>query len=98
MPFKKRDGNYFFEAVEVFSKDHFPKEYEAQFLALCPLCAAKYKELIKLDANALENLKSSLTNTSDLEIPLTLGDETANIRFVETHISDLRTILREVSP
>jgi len=25
MPFRKRDGEYYFEAVEALSKDHFPK-------------------------------------------------------------------------
>jgi len=40
MPFRKRDGEYYFEAVEALSRDHFAKEHEAQFLALCPLCAA----------------------------------------------------------
>jgi hypothetical protein len=44
---KKRDGEYYSEAVEALSKDYYGKEHEAQFLALCPLCAAMYKELVK---------------------------------------------------
>jgi len=47
MPFKKRNGEYYFEAVELLSKDDFPKEHHSQFIALCPLCSAKYKEFIK---------------------------------------------------
>ncbi|MYG08893.1 hypothetical protein F4167_20215 [Candidatus Poribacteria bacterium] len=35
MPFKYRGGNYYFDAVEML-KEYFTKEYEAQFLALCP--------------------------------------------------------------
>ena len=44
MPFKKRDGEYYFESVEALSKAYFLKEREPQFLALCLLCAAMYKE------------------------------------------------------
>ena len=47
MPFKKHDGQYYFEAVEALSKDHFPIEHQAQFLALYPLCTAKIKEIMK---------------------------------------------------
>ncbi|MGV8120655.1 MAG: sacsin N-terminal ATP-binding-like domain-containing protein [Candidatus Xenobiia bacterium LiM19] len=39
MPFKKRSGDYYFEAVEIFS-DTKP-EYHELYIALCPLCAAK---------------------------------------------------------
>ena len=43
MPFTKRDGEHYFEGVEALSRDHFSGEHEAQFLALCPLCAAMYE-------------------------------------------------------
>ncbi len=94
MPFRKRDGEYYFEAVEALSRDYFAKEHEAQFLALCPLCAAKYKEFIKLDDNAMESLKNVLINSKDTEISLKLGDENASIKFVETHFIDIKTILK----
>jgi len=95
MPFKKLDGEYYFEAVEAFTKDILPKEHEAQFLALCPLCAAKYKELVKKDENRLELLKEELLRLEDgkMEIPLQLGEEETSIRFVETHFVDLRELL-----
>jgi hypothetical protein len=48
MPFKKRNGEYNFEAVGIFSRNHLPIEHEAQFLALCPLCSARYKEFVKV--------------------------------------------------
>lgn len=94
MPFKKRDGKYYFEAVEALSKDHFPLEHEAQFLALCPLCAAMYKEFIKNDEGAMTNLKTAMLNTDQLEIPLRLGEIDRTIRFVETHYHDIKTILK----
>lgn len=74
MPFGKHDGEHYFGAVQAFSRDHFPKEHEAQFLALCPLCAAMYKEFVKQDEEAMVDLKNALMNTDDCEVPLHLGE------------------------
>lgn len=93
MPFKKRDGEYYFEAVEALTRDHLPKEYEAQFLALCPLCAAKYAEFVKRDVVAMERVKNALLESEEPEIPLELGDLKTSLKFVETHFQDLKTIL-----
>ena len=94
MPFKKRDGKYYFEAVEALSKDYFPKEYEAQSIALCPLCAAMYKEFVIRDEDAMKELHRVLKDSDDLEVPLKLGDLETSIRFVETHRIDMKTILQ----
>ncbi|NLI08235.1 MAG: hypothetical protein GX457_14260 [Thermotogaceae bacterium] len=96
MPFKKLDGEYYFEAVEAFTKDIFPKEHEAQFLALCPLCAAMYKELSKKDEAVMADLRKALLNMDSLEAPLRLGDLETTIQFVETHLCDIKTILEEI--
>lgn len=93
MPFRKRDGEYYFEAVEALSKEYFDKEHEAQFLALCPLCAAMYKEFVKCDETALEELYHALKNSDELEVPLALGEWETSVRFVEAHYSDISTIL-----
>ena len=95
MPFTKRDGEHYFEAVEALSRDHFPSEHEAQFLALCPLCAAMYQEFVKQDERAMADLKSALMNTDDLEVPLRLGELDTSIRFVERHYHNMQTILDE---
>ena len=96
MPFRKRDGQYYFEAVEAFSQDQFPLEHEAQFLALCPLCAAMYKELGKKDEAVMADLRKALLNMDSLEAPLRLGDLETTIQFVETHLCDIKTILEEI--
>lgn len=60
MPFKKRHGDeYYFEKIEAFTGKYFLKENESQWLALCPVCAAKYKEFIKYsyDTDELKSLK-----------------------------------------
>ena len=96
MPFKKLDGEYYFEAVEAFTKDILPKEHEAQFLALCPLCAAMYKELVKKDEAAMADLRKALLNMDALDAPLRLGELETTIQFVETHLCDVKTILEEM--
>ena len=93
MPFKKRDGEYYFEAVEALSKDYFPKEYEAQSIALCPLCAAMYKEFVIRDGDAMKKLHRALKDSDDLEVPLKLGELETSIRFVQTHRQDMKTTL-----
>ena len=98
MPFKKRNGEYYFEAVAALSKDYFPKEYEAQFLALCPLCAAMYNEFVirAKDKDAMKGLHRVLKDSDDLEVPLNLGELETSIRFVQTHRQDMQTILPDL--
>ena len=95
MPFKKNDDEYYFEKVEVLSRDYLKKENDSQFLALCPLCAAKYKEFIKKDNNAMNQLYSNIlaTKNDNFEFTLQLGSELTTIRFVELHLLDLKEIL-----
>ena len=93
MPFRGRDGKYYFEAVEAFSLEYFGKEHEVQFLALCPLCAAKYKEFVKRDDATQAELHDTLQNVDIPEVTVKLGEWKTSIRFVETHWLDMKTIL-----
>lgn len=93
MPFKKRDGEYYFEAVEALNGDHLPKEHEAQFIALCPVCTAMYKEFVQRNPDAMAQVASLLLASQEPEIPLQLGDLKTSIRFVDIHFRDLKTIL-----
>lgn len=95
MPFRKRDGAHYFEKKEVLSRKYLPKEHEAQYLALCPLCAAKYDEFVKPDDEVMAELKKEIVSAEDFEIPISLGDEQTSIRFVETHLHDLKVIMDE---
>ena len=97
MPFKKRDGEYYFEAVEALNRDHFPIEHERQFLALCPECAARYQEFIKNDKEAMQEMINLLMVSENLQIPLQLGELNVNLRFVETHWRDIKQILETSS-
>lgn len=91
--FKKRDGDEYFECVEILNNDKLDIEYEAQFLALCPLCAAKYKEFVKRDTDSSEWLLEQLMEENNFEISLKLGEEQVVLRFVETHYHDLHVVL-----
>jgi hypothetical protein len=94
MPFKKLDGEYYFEAVEALANEHFIREHEAQFLALCPVCAARYKEFVKREPQVMKNLKNVLMNADGFEVSLQLGDLSTSLRFSERHWHDIQTILR----
>ena len=95
MLFKKRDGEYYFEAVEVLTKDHFVKEHEAQFLALCPGCAARYKEFVKFDKGATADLINQLMDSDSPKIPLQLGKLITDLWFVDTHWWTIKQILKK---
>ncbi|MBZ5619497.1 MAG: hypothetical protein LAQ69_12350 [Acidobacteriia bacterium] len=92
MPFKKRDGQYYFESVE--SVNILPQEHQALYLALCPLCAAKYTELVKRDPAALERFQAAVKLASEPVVSVQLGNEVGSVRFVDSHFLDLQTLLR----
>lgn len=102
MPFKRRDGKYYFEKREALSRDYLRKEYASQFLALCPVCAAKYKHFVKdaPEGEAMEELRRALVDTDStepdgLKVPLKFGEESTTVRFVPRHVIDLKAILGE---
>jgi hypothetical protein len=52
-----------------------------------------YKEFVKRDSDMQEYLRGKLANPDDLEIPVQSGDITSTIRFVKTHLDDLKIVL-----
>ncbi len=95
MPFKYQGRSYYFDAVEML-KGYFTKEYEAQFLALCPQCSPKYKMFVKQVPEAMKTLRDHLTSSNDLdnfEVSLKLDNWDMSIKFVETHWHDLKAVL-----
>ena len=94
MPFRKRNNDEdYFEAVEALGKGHFFKEHEAQYLALCPECAAEYKEYVKKDPKARETFHDALKNSDSPQIHLESHGRTIRIWFEEKHWRDLKTVL-----
>lgn len=98
MPFMNRKGKHYFKAVEMLSEKYFSDEHQEQYLALCPLCAAKYKEFIKyLKTNPTpeqNKLKETILNSDDnSNVEILLKDEKASIFFVEKHYLTIKHIL-----
>ena len=94
MPFKNRNSEEdYFEAVEALGKGHFFKEHEAQYLALCPECAAEYKEYVKKDPKARETFHDALKNSDSPQIHLESHGRTIRIWFEDKHWLDLKTVL-----
>lgn len=91
MPFKLEDDSPYFEAVE-FVKG-FKRELPQNHLALCPVCAAKYRHAKKENS---EEIRTSILNISKPEIPVTLAGTPSNIWFVKIHLDDLKTALRTI--
>ncbi|MBT4087189.1 MAG: hypothetical protein HOE30_01725, partial [Deltaproteobacteria bacterium] len=93
MPFKLKNGFYHFEAVQI--SDNLTKEGHELYLAFCPICAAKYRILVKKNTTLLNDFLTSIKNVEEnLEIPVDLGiNGLHNVHFVETHLQDLKNIL-----
>ena len=96
MPFRGRDGEYYFEAVSAFNtrkKKNIEKETEINSLALCPLCAAKFSEHIQLDEQAMDEFVEMFSESDGNEVPIQMGEEKASVYFTTQHMRDLKTIL-----
>jgi hypothetical protein len=93
MPFRRRDGRYYFEAVQLL--DDLAKEHIAAYVALCPLCAAKFKELVKRDEKQRQRLREDIVNSEEPRVGVALGKESGTIRFVEKHLLDIKVILAD---
>jgi len=91
MPFKKRDGEYYMEAVEITG--YFSHDIEELYLALCPNCSAKYKYFVKQDDKAQQQVIAEIRQTDYVSIPLLFDETKETLRFVETHLADLKAIL-----
>ena len=96
MPFKKRNGDYYFEAVEALSGDYISKEHVAQCIALCPTCAARYQEFVKKDDSAMQSLFDGMKGSIEPVISIKLGEWDTSIRFVKTHWLEMKAILKSV--
>ena len=97
MPFKlPRTGEYYFEAVQI--ADNFPIEDHCLYLALCPLCAAKYKMLVKRDEDYLREFISAIGVNEEQVVPVGMDGISCSVRFVESHLLDVKTALSECLP
>lgn len=91
MPFRLDDGSYYFEAVEFDSRcDH---ELPENYLALCPVCAAKFKYARRNDETGM---LAALRESEHAEIAVVLAGQEESIKFVGVHRNDLLPALGAV--
>jgi hypothetical protein len=95
MPFNLPDGQAYFEAVEIFT---LPKEIEANYLCLSPICAAEFRHALQTREEDLRDQILELELDSDelevvVEVPL---NEHSVIRFAKRHLIDLHAALNAI--
>ena len=89
MPFKLDNGQYYFEAVECVAE--FQKELPQNYIALCPVCSAKFRKAI---GTSPAEIKQLILNATGPEISVILARERCSIIFTKKHLLDLQVALR----
>lgn len=98
MPFKKKDGEFYFEATQI--AQNMKKEFPAQYLCLCPNCAAEYSEwIIKGDEskNFIQAILHRGTVDADemFNVPIRLSNgKLLYFYFTQKHFIDISIALR----
>jgi len=99
--FRLKNRQWYFESVEIFTREYLRRENNAAHLLLCPLCASKYVVVVKNDSVQLNSLRSwfldtdlKTTNEEDLRFPLLFSDHAHYLQFVAAHFCDVQAVLR----
>jgi hypothetical protein len=87
LPFKKNDGDYYFECVE-FLTDLLDRHYQ-NYLALCPNHAAMFQHV----NGSKDLLWERCKNLEGTKLEVVLAQRDMTIYFTETHIADLKAVL-----
>ena len=106
MPFRGRDGEYYFVAREALDNKALPRMNPQQHLALCPLCDAKFVEFVLQEDAEMGKLRAGILRSSSPKegaesqpcIDVQFGSDRASIRFTERHLLDLSTLLARSEP
>jgi hypothetical protein len=95
MPFKLKDGSWYFEAVQfVLGRKRMHK---ANALAMCPVCAAKYKYVRETEDSTLtEHLLAIGVSAGEgsVELPVLIAGKRTVLRLTGQHAIDLQAALR----
>ncbi len=92
LPFKLKNGDYYFEAAE-FLKEYTDKIHYQNFLALCPNHSAMFCHANDSESSMLEAFKEIQGNL--LEVALAGKD--MKIYFTKKHIADIKAIIEAES-
>jgi hypothetical protein len=94
LPFKIKDGSWYFEAVKLVNARK--QVHTANAIALCPLCAALYKYARGTKNEAiLDELDSTTIDAGQgkVEIPVVLDGKRIKLGFTGKHAIDIKTAL-----
>ena len=97
LPFKKKDGQYYFETTQIFNK--MKKEDKHQYLALCPNCAAEYDEWVRKDDKKAEYIRNRIAERKHIngeksvELNFSIHNELHTLYFNGKHYLALRTVV-----
>lgn len=99
MPFKKKNGDFYFEATQI--SQNMKKELPAQYLCLCPNCAAEYSEWIINSDDGKRFIQVMLNRDTNLVegkiyVSTRLGNgKVLFLYFTQKHFIDIKAILTE---
>jgi hypothetical protein len=96
MPFKLFSGLYYFEAV--FFIKNLDREFKANGLALCPICAARFKYTLQTTPSELRDLivNSKIFGTGSSAIKIRMSGNDCELSFTDDHLLELQTIFKSV--
>lgn len=95
MPFKLRDGSWYFEAVQFVPGRR--RIHKSNALAMCPLCAARYKYVRESkDDTLIEELLAISVSAREgsLELPVLIAGKRTILKITGKHAIDLQAALR----
>lgn len=94
LPFKKQNGQEYFEKIQLFPKSLIKKELKVNYIACCPVCAAKMKVYYSHNVEAQKTLfkQISYSQESIVTFPVQL-DKDSDITFAKRHIVALRKMI-----
>ena len=93
MPFLLPDGSPYFEASDLLNG--MTTEHAETHLAMCPVCAAKWRYANPMTDPELRLLIAAATLP---EMDVTLAGESVRLRFTQVHLDDIRTVSGIGSP
>ncbi|HNJ98663.1 MAG TPA: hypothetical protein PLV13_11085, partial [Ilumatobacteraceae bacterium] len=94
MPFKLNDGTWYFEAVQVVAGRK--RMHRANALAMCPLCAARYKYVRGTkDQAVIDDLLAITVEPGQglVEVAVLIAGRRTTLRFTGKHAIDLQAAL-----
>jgi hypothetical protein len=98
MPFRRRDGKWYFEQILCIGQGVVTREVFPNHLALCPICAAKFKHIIntppkELRQRLIDAAEVAVSESEPITVDISLGDAVYQLKFVRDHILDLLVVL-----